>query len=411
MSYKIIHTADWHLGQTFKQKSRTEEHLFFIKWLLKTIENESIQAVIIAGDIFDVANPSIEAMDLYHHFLVSAFKLDVTVVVIGGNHDSAARLNTTGSLLKLLNVHVIGGDINALGQIIPLKNKEEQTEAVVIAVPYLRDGDLRKITEAESIKDAKIEFTQSVKLHYDNLLNKALESYQNIPIIGTAHLYISGSTVSDSSKENMHAIGTLGQIPSYHFANCYNYLAMGHIHKPQVINHPENVVLKYAGSPIPLSFSERNDAKEITILSIENGQLTYQSLAIPTQRNLKRFKGNAEELIAQIGNYKTDAALTTWAELIITERVNFIEFNKNIDELAAKNNIEILEKILDIPKTANSNIRQNFNAGTNNNPLDDIAQIFTIKCEKAGLNEENIKELMPLFEETLTTIQNKQQAN
>jgi hypothetical protein len=70
-----------------------------------------------------------------------------------------------------------------------------------------------------------------------------------------------------------------------------------------------------------------------------------------------------------------------------------------------------LEKILDIPKTANSNIRQNFNAGTNNNPLDDIAQIFTIKCEKAGLNEENIKELMPLFEETLTTIQNKQQVN
>lgn len=408
MSYKIIHTADWHLGQTFKQKSRIEEHLFFIDWLLKTIESEQVQTVIIAGDIFDVANPSIEAMDLHHHFLVNAFKLNVTVIVVGGNHDSAARLNTTGSLLKLLNVHVVGGDINALGQIIPLKNSNGTLEAAVVAIPYLRDGDLRKIAEAESIKESKIAFTESVKLHYDNLLNQALNTYKNVPIIGTAHLYISGSSVSDSSKENMHAIGTLGQIPSYHFANGYNYLAMGHIHKPQVIKHPENVVLKYAGSPIPLSFSERNDEKEITILNIENGELTYESLPIPTQRNLKRFKGNADELLAEIGNYKTSSNLTTWAELIITERVNFIEFNKRIDEFAAQNNIEILEKILDVPKTVDSTIRQNFNAGTYNNPLDDISQIFTLRCEKAGLNEENIKELMPLFEETLAIVQNNQ---
>ncbi|MFA9214212.1 MAG: exonuclease subunit SbcD [Candidatus Methylacidiphilales bacterium] len=409
MSYKIIHTADWHLGQTFKQKSRTEEHLYFIDWLLKTIEIEQVNAVIIAGDIFDVANPSIEAMDLYHHFLVNAFKLNITVIVIGGNHDSAARLNTTGSLLKLINVHVVGGDINALGQIIPLKNNEGQIEAAVIAVPYLRDGDLRKIAEAESIKESKIAFTESVKLHYDNLLNQALNTYKNVPIIGTAHLYISGSSVSDSSKENMHAIGTLGQIPSYNFTNGYNYLAMGHIHKPQVVKHPENVVLKYAGSPIPLSFSERNDEKEITILTIENNNLIHQNLPIPTQRNLKRFKGNADELLAEIDNYKTLSTLTTWAELIITERVNFIEFNKKIDELAAQNNIEILEKILDVPKTENSSVREKFNAGTHNNPLDNITQIFTIKCEKAGLNEENINELMPLFEETLTIVQNKQE--
>lgn len=408
MSYKIIHTADWHLGQTFKQKSRIEEHLFFIDWLLKTIESEQIQAVIIAGDIFDVANPSIEAMDLYHHFLVNAFKLNVTVIVIGGNHDSAARLNTTGSLLKLLNVHVVGGDINALGQIIPLKNSNGTLEAAVVAIPYLRDGDLRKIAEAESIKESKIAFTESVKLHYDNLLNQALNTYKNVPIIGTAHLYISGSSVSDSSKENMHSIGTLGQIPSYHFANGYNYLAMGHIHKPQVIKHPKNVILKYAGSPIPLSFSERNDEKEITILTIENGELTYENLLIPTQRNLKRFKGNADDLLAEIVNYKTSSNLTTWAELIITERINFIEFNKKIDEFAAQNNIEILEKILEVPKTVNSTIRQNFNAGTYNNPLDDISQIFTLRCEKAGFNEENIKELMPLFEETLAIVQNNQ---
>ncbi len=277
---------------------------------------------------------------------------------------------------------------------------------MVVAVPYLRDGDVRKIAEAESTKEAKMGFTESVKLHYNSLLNKAQNEYKNIPIIGTAHLYISGSAVSDSSKENMHAIGTLGQIPSYHFANGFSYLALGHIHKPQVIKHPENVVLKYAGSPIPLSFSERNDEKEITILTIENGAVIHAALPIESQRYIKRFKGNALELINQITEYKNTGMLTTWAELIITERVNFIEFNKQIDELATQNNIEILEKILEIPKTTNNSLRENFSAGTNNNPLDDITQIFTIKCEKAGLNEENIKELMPLFEETLATVQN-----
>ena len=121
----ILHTADWHLGQTFMQKSRKEEHQLFIHWLLEILDQEKIDVVIVAGDIFDVANPAIEAMDLYHHFLLEAYKQNIDVIIIGGNHDSAARLNTTGALLRLLNVHVVGGEVDALGKIIPLVNKKK----------------------------------------------------------------------------------------------------------------------------------------------------------------------------------------------------------------------------------------------------------------------------------------------
>lgn len=403
--YKIIHTADWHLGQSFKNKSRIEEHSYFLDWLILTSKTQNINAIIVAGDIFDVANPSLEAMDLYHNFLEKAVQLQIEVIIIGGNHDSAARLNTTGTLLKLLNLHIVGGEANALGQIIPLKNKiTNEIETVVVAIPYLRDGDVRKINENESIKSAKIEFELSVKTHYDKLLKEAQNNYPSIPIIGTAHLYVNGSTISDKINENMHKIGTLGQINTSAFSNGFSYMALGHIHKPQILKHSDNVIVKYAGSPIPLSFSERVDEKEITILEILNGKLNYEIIPIESNRNLKRFKGNAKELLNEIKQYITQTKLSTWAEIIITEKLNYLEFNKEIDEIASNNNIEILEKLVDIPSNKIENIRYDFNAGTNNNPLDDIEKIFKIKCKKVGLNQENMNEILPIFNEILSEI-------
>src|SRR5436190_19869584 len=120
MSLKIIHTSDWHLGQTFLQKSRIEEHTLFIDWLLQTIETGDIDAIIVAGDIFDVSNPSIEALNKYHYFLTETYKKGVQVVIVGGNHDSASRLNSYKDIFKILNVTVVGGDHNNVGDIIPI---------------------------------------------------------------------------------------------------------------------------------------------------------------------------------------------------------------------------------------------------------------------------------------------------
>lgn len=401
---KILHTADWHLGQTFLQKSRIEEHKLFIDWLLHTMIVSEIDAVIVAGDIFDVVNPSMEAMDLYHHFLLKSFKNNIQVVIVGGNHDSASRLNTTKSLFQLLNVHIVGGETGNLGQIIPLKNKKGINEVVMVAVPYLRDGDIRKIAEAENVNDAHQKFSISVKLHYDSLLEQAKLQYPNLPVIATAHLYVNGSSLSDST-ENMHAIGTLGQISSGAFHSNFSYVALGHIHKPQIIKHTDGVLLKYAGSPIPLSFSERDDLKEVTILDFDNDLLTTEIVNIPVFRLLKRVKGSSEKVITDIEKLlANDYLLGVWVEIVLTEKLNFIDFMASIEAMINDKNIEILTRTLELKTISNANIREIYQIGMDNNPLDDVAEIFKIRCEKAGLDEENQRLILPLFEEILNQV-------
>lgn len=403
---KILHTADWHLGQTFNQKSRKEEHVCFINWLLNEINAIKIDVVIIAGDIFDGTNPTIEAMNLYHDFLLKTYALGIEVVIVGGNHDSASRLNTTGGILKHLNVHVVGGD-DSLGEIIPLTNKSNNIiEAVVIAVPYLRDGDLRRISEGENIIEAHQKFALSIKKHYDHLLEIAAQKYPNVPIIGTAHLYVTGCTLSDPENDTMHAIGTLGQIPSSSFSGDFTYMALGHIHKPQIINHPEKVIVKYAGSPIFLSFSERADQKEITILEINNNLLTVDVVHIPLFRALKRFKGNDQEIYLAIEQFEFSAPLPSWIEIIITSPTDFNVFNEKIKLVCELKNIEILSRQLQLQAESNKNIREQYHVGIDNNPLEDVEQIFKLRCDKMGLNDENFKEIKPLFDEILTIVKN-----
>lgn len=408
MSLKIIHTADWHLGQTFLQKSRIEEHQYFIDWLLETIQTQAIDAIIIAGDIFDVSSPSIEAINKYHYFLLEAYKLDIQVIVIGGNHDSASRLNSYKDIFKILNVSIVGGDLNNVGELIPVyKRGTTDALAVVAAVPYLRDGDIRKITEGETINEAHGLFTSEVKKHYDNLLEQAKLNHPNLPVIGTAHLYVTGCLLSEPAEKRMHSlVGTLGQIPSTVFSDGYDYIAMGHIHKPQIIQHPDNVNAKYAGSPIPLSFNERNDLKEITILTIVDDKIAHESLSIPLQRSVIRFEGKADEIIEKIKLHEPSNVLPTWAEIIITEAVNYIEFNNEINDLCIGKNIEILNRTTKFTFSDNQSVRTEYIAGTDNNPLEDIPKIFTLRCEKKGMNEDSITEIMPLFMQILDEINN-----
>jgi exonuclease SbcD len=408
MPLKIIHTADWHLGQTFLQKSRIEEHRYFIDWLLQTIQTKDIDAVIIAGDIFDVSNPSVEAINQYHHFLLEVYKLNVQVIVIGGNHDSASRLNSYKDIFKLLKVSIVGGDLNNVGELIPIhKRGESEAAAVVAAVPYLRDGDIRKISEGETINEAHGLFTSEVKKHYDNLLALAKKKHPNLPVIGTAHLYITGCLLSEPAEKRMHSlVGTLGQIPSNVFSTGYDYIAMGHIHKPQMIQHPDHVIAKYSGSPIPLSFNERNDQKEITILTIDANSIVHESLPIPLQRSIIRFEGKAAEIIEKIKLHQSSQTLTAWAEISITEAVNYIEFNNVINELCHDKNIEILNRTTKFISSDNQSIRAEYRVGTDNNPLEDIPKIFTIRCEKKGMDEESITAIMPLFMQILDEINN-----
>ena len=196
---KILHTADWHLGQTFYEYDRREEHLHFLEWLKQQIRQHEIDVLLIAGDVFDSPNPSAESQRMYYRFLreVTSENPSLQIIIIAGNHDSAARLEAPNPLLEDMNVTVRGvvrrnaeGDIDLQHLIVPLYTEGEVT-AYCLAVPYLRQGDY---PSAEN-------YSKGVQLLYEQLFNEVKE--KGLPVIAMGHLQATGSEISEDDVRNV----------------------------------------------------------------------------------------------------------------------------------------------------------------------------------------------------------------
>lgn len=297
---KVLHTADWHLGKRLEHCERTEEHQHFLDWLIETLSVQKVDVLIVAGDIFDNGNPSNIALKQYYNFLWKASETCCRdVIIIGGNHDSVATLDAPKELLRVFNVHVIGGvPDECKEQIIPIKNKEEKIELVVCAVPFLRDRDVRRSVAGETTAEQETRLKQGISAHYHQFKKHIGIYKQNkIPVIATGHLYTSGGTSSDS--ENEIYVGNLGRISGDQFPAEFDYVALGHLHRPQLVNAFGHI--RYSGSPIPLSFSEAGDCKVVLLLEFENEKLlSIQQIMIPPCRKLQRIKGNLESVKAKL---------------------------------------------------------------------------------------------------------------
>lgn len=312
----ILHTADWHLGKKLDQHDRAEEHQLFFEWLLQCIVQEKIDALIIAGDIFDTGVPSNESLRMYYNFLVALHKTCCRqAIIIGGNHDSISTLHAPRELLRALQVQVVGGiPENPEEQMIELKSKDGHTEAVVAAVPFLRDRDVRLSISGESAAEREKRMREGIIGHYEKLV-PLVESYKKkgIPVIATGHLFAAGATASDSEKQ-IH-VGTLGHIPVNMFPEVFDYIALGHIHRPQTVGGLPYV--RYSGSPIPLSFSEANDGKHVLLLKAQPSKsVTITEIPIPCFRPLLRIQGTPDEVIKKAATlmWQTDVALPVWVE-------------------------------------------------------------------------------------------------
>lgn len=257
---KLIHTADWHLGQTFFEYERKNEHIRFLIWLRSKIKNNEVDLLVIAGDIFDNANPSADSQKLYYNFLrdVTAENPELQVIVIAGNHDSAARLEAPNALLDAMNITVRGtiprnadGDIDFQHLIVPVK-----TGGVCLAVPYLRHGDC---PDAES-------YAQGVKKMYETLVETGRALSLQKPIIALGHLQATGAEISENDRFERTIMGGLEAISLTAFSAEIDYVALGHLHRAQRVSGRENV--RYAGAPIPMSFAEKNNKQSVTLVEI-----------------------------------------------------------------------------------------------------------------------------------------------
>ena len=244
---RIIHTSDWHLGQHFMGKSRAAEHQAFFDWLLKEINSKQVDALIVAGDIFDTGTPPSYAREMYNRFVVDIHATGCQFIVLAGNHDSVATLNESKSLLACLNTQVIAcANPSAEDQsppIIPLyirQAKEDGAEleigAILCAVPFIRSRDVMLSRAGQSADDKKKSMQEAISDYYHRLYKEAEEarkSYQQVlPIIATGHLTTVGASTSESVREIY--IGTLDAFPANAFPP-FDYIALGHIHKPQKV--------------------------------------------------------------------------------------------------------------------------------------------------------------------------------
>lgn len=268
---RLLHTADWHIGQYFFGYDRKEEHRIFFDWLKKAIKDSQADVLLVSGDVFDSPNPSAESQRIYYRFLreVSTENPQLQIVITAGNHDSAARLEAPSPLLEEMNIHIKGiirkdkdGLIDYQNLVVPLV-KNAITEVWCIAVPYLRQGDY---PNAES-------YSKGVKEMYDNIYNEVQKiKEQDTPIVVMGHLQATGSEVSENDRSERTIIGGLECIsPEVFDKKDILYTALGHLHKAQRVSGRENV--RYSGSPLPMSFAEKNYKQGINLIETEKNKL------------------------------------------------------------------------------------------------------------------------------------------
>lgn len=306
MALKIIHTADWHLGQTFFGFDRDAEHDAFLSWLTRTLADEQADVLLIAGDIFDVSNPSASAQRRFFRFLKEANRRNpgLQVVVVAGNHDSAARLEAPAPLLEELNTFVVGvirrdeeGAIDFASLLLPLYNREGAREALCLAVPFLRQGDYPAVEEAHDTYVAGVNRMYAALYAYAEAQKQPGEA-----IVATGHLHAAGAELSDNDRSERIIMGGLESVSADTFDAGIAYTALGHIHKAQCVGGREAV--RYSGSPLPMSFSETAYRHQVVRVVLDGGcVLSVDPLTVPLTAELLRIPAkpaSPDEVIARL---------------------------------------------------------------------------------------------------------------
>lgn len=337
---RILHTSDWHLGQSFFTKTRQHEHHAFLNWLLEQVKHHQIDAVIVAGDIFDTTSPPSYARSLYNQFIVRLKALQCPLIVVAGNHDSVAMLNESKQLLAELNTHVIANAQNPEDHLIELKNRHQDVIGIVCSIPFLRAKDIVKSQAGESIKDKKENLADAIKAHYQATHQVAvtLRGERNIPIIATGHLTAMGVTKSDSVRDIY--IGNLSGFDASGFPPA-DYIALGHIHKAQKVAKKDHI--RYCGSPIPLSFDELKSEKTVLVAEFEHAQLSAVTpLTVPRFQQLDSIKGNLAQVKEALTQYQNDD-VTTWLSIEVQSEDYLSDLQNTIGEITEPFPIEVLQ--------------------------------------------------------------------
>ncbi|MDF1737720.1 MAG: exonuclease SbcCD subunit D C-terminal domain-containing protein [Verrucomicrobiales bacterium] len=341
--YRILHTADWHLGKLLNDQSRDTEHGLFLAWLLAVVKEQQIDAILVAGDIFDTANPPQSALQRYYDFVSSLFAQgNCELVIIAGNHDSAAQLEAPKGVLHSLKTHVVGFlPEDPEDRVLYLPDADSPRAAIAL-IPFLRDRDLRVGKAGETAEEIRAQLAEGISARYAETAAALEKANVSCPVIATGHLTVVGSETSDSERD-IH-IGGLGSVTPGHFPEAFDYVALGHLHRPQATDEQGRV--RYSGSPIALSFSESKDRKEVSILEIADDKIEQSSLPIPVFRKLSQLRTSTADLEKSLSDFSVKAGeLRSWVELIVEDASIEDNLTERVAELIADRDFDVLKVI------------------------------------------------------------------
>lgn len=392
---KVLHTADWHIGKHLHKYSLEEDHRIFFDWLYDQIKARQIDLLLVSGDIFDTAFPSNASLGMYYRFLTRMLDQKCRIILTGGNHDSPGVLNAPRDILSHLKINVVG-DVSRFPEAAYFPFPE--WKIAVGAVPYLRDADLRKSVSGAGYEDRAMLIREGIARHYLDIREYHEEQHPEFGLIGMGHLFVAGAEMSESERD-IHVVGNLAAFENEHFPPGFCYMALGHIHKPQKISG--NV--RYSGSPIPLSFSERKDPKYVIELLFDDGQLIgTETIPVPPARELCSFSGTLDQVWEQLSSYQPVTILEPLVEVNVTEPEYDPEKSLRFDLMLRefeKSPFRIVK-----PRLTFENRRKDaadlFVTGTE---IEDLSprQVFLKRMESEVLSDETRESLLGAFEELL----------
>ncbi len=397
---KILHTADWHLGHRLYEQSQIEEQQLFLNWLENYIVAEQIDTLLISGDVFDTGSPSNQSKKMYYNFLVKLLNTNCkNIIIIGGNHDSPDMLNAPKEILNALNIKVVGkATENIADEVFEINTINEQV--IIAAVPYLRDQDIRKAVAGESFDELTEKYKKALINHY-NLVAEHCKSInkKNVPVIAMGHLFAMGGNISDS-EQNIY-VGTLGHIGANDFPSLFNYIALGHLHRPQIVGGIDRI--RYSGSSYILSFSEINYDKKVIVINTNQNEITkIEDVEVPRFREIYSLKGKVDDCLNQFGDVISNSyQLTPWVEIVLDEKETL-----NTDELkqqAEQHQFEILKITLNSDKRKVLGIEELLKNTKSIKELEPT-EVFKLKCKEQNINLKEHPQLWDAFNEILQTV-------
>jgi DNA repair protein SbcD/Mre11 len=399
---RVLHTADWHIGRNLYGRKRYEEFEAFLNWLVEILEAHQIDILLIAGDVFDTTTPSNRAQALYYQFLSKAAATCCRhIVVIAGNHDSPTFLNAPKELLRTLNVHVVGSITEQPeDEVIILNNSENIPEAIICAVPYLRDKDVRTVEPGETFEDKNSKLIEGIRNHYEEVCRIAdarRKELGDIPLLAMGHLFAAGGKTIDGDGVRDLYVGSLAYVGKDTFPTSIDYLALGHLHVPQKVGGEEH--LRYSGSPIPMGFGEANQVKTVLLVSFDKKTPFIEELPIPCFQPLVRIKGSLEAILEKLETLSQEES-HAWLEIEYTGS----EIIPNLRTIAEE---AVAGSAMDIRRIENRQlINEVLNSCTEQETLDETTpeEVFQKRLETQNVPHEKWEELSLAYKEVMHAI-------